>query len=208
MKLEARVTPVNIEGSNIAGLGTVTVNGEVYLNNIRVMMGQEGNFVAMPSRKTDRVDTETGKPVYQEFFNPITKECREALNEVVMAAFNSPDGKAETTMDGVTDELNFRNARGGVHVYKNPNNNVLGIGSVTLNGQIALNTITVVDGENGKFASFPSYKTTKIGEDGNPEYQNYFNMKKDVHAKLSEVLVSGYEKALAKQAEKQQGKSM
>lgn len=63
------------ENSAIKAFAAVTVNDEFVIKNIKVIEGDKGLFVAMPSRKI------SGE--YQDVVFPITKEAREQLNNAV-----------------------------------------------------------------------------------------------------------------------------
>lgn len=206
MKLDARVTRVDIENSNIVGLGTVTINDQVYLNSVRILSGEDGLFVALPSYKTSKADKDTGIAEYKEFYHAITAEARETFNDVVMEAYHADDGRATKTMEDVTEDVNF-DVGYGFRVFTNPEDKVAGIGSVVLSDSFVLNCIKVIDGKNGRFASFPSYKTNQVDEKGNTVYQNYFNMKKENFEDLNKTVISSFENTLQKKQKKQQAKA-
>lgn len=77
---DVRVTPRNDE--RLKAFVTVTLNDEFVVRGLKIIEGSEGRlFVAMPSRK--RPDGS-----YQDIAHPITPECRNTLEEAVMAEYN------------------------------------------------------------------------------------------------------------------------
>lgn len=78
LEMECRVTPY--QQDNLRGLATVVVNRQLVLTNIRVMEGTKGLFVLYPNHKT-----KTGE--YVSEFNPVTKECKEQLDQTIIGAY-------------------------------------------------------------------------------------------------------------------------
>ena len=64
---------------NLRAFVDVTIENAFAIHGIRVVEGSKGLFVAMPSEKGR--DGE-----YREIVHPVTKEAREELNRVVLAA--------------------------------------------------------------------------------------------------------------------------
>ena len=63
---------------------SVTLGGHFTCHEIRVVKGRKGPFVSLPSRKYKGRD---GDFRYAEYFHPVTKEGREALNAAVLDAY-------------------------------------------------------------------------------------------------------------------------
>lgn len=78
LKFKVSVVPYQKEGSNIKGLARIYLENCFIINNVSVIEGKEGIFIAMPSYKTRKVD-KNNKPIYQNICYPITKEFRERL---------------------------------------------------------------------------------------------------------------------------------
>lgn len=53
--------------SNIKGYGSVVIDNQFALNGIKVIKGNKGMFIAMPSYATNNID-EFGKPVYENHY--------------------------------------------------------------------------------------------------------------------------------------------
>lgn len=86
LSYNVKVTSFEREGSNIRGFGRVYFNDRFVINNISLLQGKHGVFVAMPSYKTKQMD-ENGKPVYQDICFPVTKEFREKLYGDIKSAY-------------------------------------------------------------------------------------------------------------------------
>ena len=64
---------------------SVTIDGEFVVHDIKVIDGDKGLFVAMPSRKAS--DGE-----YKDIAHPITSATRQLLQNAIIEAYNStPD---------------------------------------------------------------------------------------------------------------------
>jgi stage V sporulation protein G len=72
-----------------------------------------------------------------------------------------------------------------------PQGNLMGYANVTINGCFAVRNIKVVSGENGLFASMPSY------QDGNGQYRDVcFPVTTEFRQQLHQAVVAGYQQAL------------
>lgn len=79
MSVEAKVYPSKSEGKILA-YASVTLGGCFAVNNIRIMDGQKGIFLAMPDRQYS-----LGK--FRDVCFPVTAEMREALQSAVMGEY-------------------------------------------------------------------------------------------------------------------------
>ena len=102
LKFNVKVTPFERDGSNIRGLARIYLEDCFVINNVSLLQGKNGLFVAMPSYKTKQTD-EQGKSIYQDICFPVTKEFREKLYGAVRKSFEesrkkqkSGDGKEQT----------------------------------------------------------------------------------------------------------------
>ncbi len=80
--MAAKVYPVRKEGARSLAYAKVVLDDVFVINNISIMEGKNGPFVAMPSYKTKKVD-ENGNSEYRDICYPVTKEAREQLRKVV-----------------------------------------------------------------------------------------------------------------------------
>lgn len=81
-----KVTPFEREGSNIRGLARIYLEDSFVVNNVSLLEGKKGLFVAMPSYKTKQTDKE-GKSEYQDICYPVIKAFREKLYGAVTEAY-------------------------------------------------------------------------------------------------------------------------
>ena len=88
-----KITSVNVrkiskEGSRMKGIASVLLDDSFAVHDIRVIEGDNGLFIAMPSRKTA-----TGG--YRDIAHPINPEVRAMFEEAIIDAYN----KAEETVE-------------------------------------------------------------------------------------------------------------
>ena len=79
LKLEASVRPITPD-KNLLAFASVKVNDAFVIDGIRVIAGEKGLFVAMPSTKG-----KDGK--FHDIAFPITAEARKLLNETVLDSY-------------------------------------------------------------------------------------------------------------------------
>lgn len=73
--------PYNKEKNNLKGFATVTLDDELVLTGIKLVKGNKGLFLSMPS--VQWVSDEE----YHDIFFPITAELRDELTEAVKDAY-------------------------------------------------------------------------------------------------------------------------
>ncbi len=88
-----KITSVNVrkidkEGSRMKGIASVLLDDSFAVHDIRIIDGDNGLFIAMPSRKTA-----TGG--YRDVAHPINPEVRAMFEEAVLDAYE----KAENLED-------------------------------------------------------------------------------------------------------------
>lgn len=94
LKFNIKTVPFEREGSNLKGLARIYFNDCFVVNNVSLLQGKNGLFVAMPSYKTKQVD-EQGKSIYQDICFPVTKEFREKLYGALMNSFQQEKEKQQ-----------------------------------------------------------------------------------------------------------------
>ena len=82
---DVRLRKVGEEGK-LKAIASVTFDDEFVVHDIKVLEGNQGFFVSMPSRKTP-----DGQ--YKDVAHPINTETREQLNKVVLEAFEAEKAK-------------------------------------------------------------------------------------------------------------------
>ena len=81
-----KITSVNVritdkENNKMKGLASVLIDNCFAIHDIRIIEGENGLFVAMPSRKTA-----TGG--YRDIANPISSECRKMFEDAILEEYN------------------------------------------------------------------------------------------------------------------------
>ncbi len=85
-----KITSVNVrkiekEGSRMKGIASVLLDDSFAVHDIRIIEGDNGLFIAMPSRKTA-----TGG--YRDIAHPINPEVRAMFEDAILEAYkNAPD---------------------------------------------------------------------------------------------------------------------
>ncbi|HHT65882.1 MAG: septation regulator SpoVG [Caldicoprobacterales bacterium] len=77
---DVRIRKIGSEGK-MRAVASVTFDNEFVVHDIKVIEGQSGLFIAMPSRKTP--DGE-----YRDIAHPINSETRERLQNLVLEKYN------------------------------------------------------------------------------------------------------------------------
>ena len=84
-----KITSVNVrkiekENSRIRGIASVVLDDCFAVHDIRIIEGDNGLFIAMPSRKTS-----TGG--YRDIAHPINPETRALFEEAILEAYNTAE---------------------------------------------------------------------------------------------------------------------
>ena len=88
-----KITSVNVrkiekEGSRMKGIASVLLDDSFAVHDIRIIEGDNGLFIAMPSRKTA-----TGG--YRDIAHPINPEVRAMFEEAILEAYDKAEEVAE-----------------------------------------------------------------------------------------------------------------
>ena len=84
---DVRVRIVQKEDIKLKAVASITIDDCFVIHDIKVIEGNDGYFVAMPSRKTS--DGE-----YKDIAHPINTETRQTVIEAVLDAFKNELAKA------------------------------------------------------------------------------------------------------------------
>jgi len=84
-----KITSVNVrkiekEGSRMKGIASVVLDESFAVHDIRIIEGDKGLFIAMPSKKTN-----TGE--YRDVAHPINPEVRSMFEEEIIKAYNEAE---------------------------------------------------------------------------------------------------------------------
>lgn len=85
---DVRVRIVKKDDSKLKAVASVTFDDCFVIHDIKVIEGNEGYFIAMPSRKTN--DGE-----YKDIAHPIKTETRETLINAILQAFEAEKSKPQ-----------------------------------------------------------------------------------------------------------------
>lgn len=89
---DIRIRKINSEGK-MKAIVSVTIDDMFVVHDMKIIEGQNGLFVAMPSRKTP--DGE-----YKDIAHPINTEAREMLQGQILEKYNSmPEEPEEARVD-------------------------------------------------------------------------------------------------------------
>ena len=88
-----KITSVNVrkiekDGSRMKGIASVLLDDSFAVHDIRIIEGDNGLFIAMPSRKT-------AVGGYRDIAHPINPEVRTMFEEAIFEAYNNAE--EETT---------------------------------------------------------------------------------------------------------------
>ena len=83
---DIRIRLVQKEDSKLKGVASMTIDDCFVVHDIKILEGQEGYFIAMPSRKAS--DGE-----YKDIVHPINTETREMIIAVILDAFKQEQQK-------------------------------------------------------------------------------------------------------------------
>ena len=84
-----KITSVNVrkiekEGSRMKGIASILLDDSFAVHDIRIIEGDNGLFIAMPSRKTA-----TGG--YRDIAHPINPEVRAMFEEAILKAYDEAE---------------------------------------------------------------------------------------------------------------------
>ena len=82
------VRKVDKEGSRMRGIASVLLDDSFAVHDIRIIEGDNGLFIAMPSRKT-------AAGGYRDIAHPINPEVRSMFEDAIIDAYNKAEDSAE-----------------------------------------------------------------------------------------------------------------
>ena len=85
---DVRVRIVKTDRSKIKASASITIDDCFVVHDIKVIQGNDGPFIAMPSRKTP--DGE-----FKDIVHPLNTETREMIKDIVIKAYNEAATNAE-----------------------------------------------------------------------------------------------------------------
>lgn len=82
------VRKIEKENSRMKGIASVLLDDSFAVHDIRIIEGDNGLFIAMPSRKTP-----TGG--YRDIAHPINPEVRKMFEEAILEEYNKEDANED-----------------------------------------------------------------------------------------------------------------
>ena len=84
-----KITTVNVrkiekEGSRMKGIASVLLDDSFAVHDIRIIEGEKGLFIAMPSKKTPNGG-------YRDIAHPINPEVRSMFEEAILKAYEEAE---------------------------------------------------------------------------------------------------------------------
>jgi stage V sporulation protein G len=86
MQIDVRINKTKGNGP-VKAFATVTLGGAYAVRNLRIVDGEKGLFVSMPSEPYEH----DGQKGYRNTFHPVNSEARQALIDAVMNAYNAAE---------------------------------------------------------------------------------------------------------------------
>lgn len=83
---------------NLLGFANVTINDSIRIDDFKIVNGEKGLFVGMPSKAVSK----GGETKYYDTVRPTTKEFRAELNEAVATAYYAEVEKLQARAAAVT----------------------------------------------------------------------------------------------------------
>jgi stage V sporulation protein G len=78
------VRKIEKEGSRMKGIASIVLDDSFAVHDIRIIQGDKGLFIAMPSRKTA-----TGG--YRDIAHPINPDVRKLLEDAIIEEYNNTE---------------------------------------------------------------------------------------------------------------------
>lgn len=98
MPVKASINWLNTkEDGNVRATASLTIGGAFAVHGIKVISGQKGDFVSMPSYKSG--------DSYKDIFHAVTADARQQMNDAVMDAYEQKLSE-EMSEDAGMESLN------------------------------------------------------------------------------------------------------
>ena len=77
---DVRVRVIKKDDSKLKGVASITIDECFVVHDIKIIEGNQGNFIAMPSRKTPEGE-------YKDIVHPLNTETREEIRKAILDEF-------------------------------------------------------------------------------------------------------------------------
>lgn len=79
-----KVKKIEKENSRMKGIAEILLDDMIAIHDIRIISGDNGLFVAMPSRKIPTGD-------YRDIVHPISQEARDIIEKAIVEEYNKAE---------------------------------------------------------------------------------------------------------------------
>jgi stage V sporulation protein G len=79
---DIRIRLIAKEDSKLKAIASMTIDDCFVVHDIKVLESEQGNFIAMPSKKTPNGE-------FKDIVHPLNSETREMISSVVLAAYEA-----------------------------------------------------------------------------------------------------------------------
>ncbi|MFV0503169.1 MAG: septation regulator SpoVG [Lachnospirales bacterium] len=79
---DIRIRKITKEDSKMKAIASITFDDAFVVHDIKVIEGEKGMFIAMPSRKTLEGE-------FRDIAHPINSEARESLQKLILDAYDN-----------------------------------------------------------------------------------------------------------------------
>lgn len=84
---DIRVRKLDRDGIKLKAVASVTLDNAIVVHDVKIIQGENGLFIAMPSRKLD-------DGTYKDIAHPINAEARAELQKAVLEAYENAESEA------------------------------------------------------------------------------------------------------------------
>lgn len=85
---DVKIRMVNAENSKLKAVASIIVDECLAVHDIKIIEGDSGAFIAMPSRKTPAGE-------FKDIVHPINTPTREFIRDAIISAYNEAVAQAE-----------------------------------------------------------------------------------------------------------------
>ena len=86
---EVRIRKVKKDDSKLKAVASITIDDCFVVHDIKVIDGNDGNFIAMPSRKTPEGE-------YKDIVHPLNTETRELIRKIILDEYDRVKDQTDT----------------------------------------------------------------------------------------------------------------
>ncbi|SHH96235.1 septation regulator SpoVG [Clostridium grantii] len=94
---DVRIRKISAEGK-MKAIVSVTFDNEFVIHDIKVIEGQNGLFIAMPSRKTPAGE-------FKDIAHPINTDTRQKMQEAILNEYESAKNNADYRIEEIAYEV-------------------------------------------------------------------------------------------------------